>query len=185
MAALFNRWLLLLLFPGSWLSMGKFLPQQVQSGAQPSVLLHPFHGSVIEINENTSEKTLEIGCKIYTDDFEKVLAKNYNKKVDLINPPNKPAMDSLIKKYMFSHMAIQANGKPVALSYIGFENENEAAYVYIQASNVITLNKLELATNLMYDLFDDQVNIIHLTIDGTNRKSNKLNFPATSTEFIY
>ena len=185
MAALFNRWLLLLLFPGSWLSTGKFLPQQERVVDLQSGMMHPFHGSVIEINQNINEKTLEISCKIYTDDFEKILVKNYNKKADLINPPNKPAMDSLIKKYIFSHIAIQVNGKQVALSYIGFENESEAVYVYVQADNVAPLNKLEIATNLMYDLFDDQVNIIHLTIDGANRKSNKLNFPATSTEFIF
>ena len=182
MAALFNRWLFLLLFPGSMFSIGKFQPQQER---EPSGEMHPFHGSVIEINHNISEKTVEISCKIYTDDFEKILVKNYNKKVDLINPPNKPAMDSLIKKYIFSHISIQVNGKSVPLSYVGFENESEAAYVYIQANNVVALNKLEIATNLMYDLFDDQVNIIHLTIDGTNRKSNKLNFPATSTTFNY
>ena len=174
-----------MLFPGSLLCAGTFQPQQIHSISLHSGNMHPFHGSVIEINHNISDKTLEISCKIYTDDLEKILVKNYNKKVDLINPPNKPAMDSLIKKYVFSHIAIQVNRTPVAMSYIGFENESEAAYVYIQANNVATLNKLEIRTNLMYDLFDDQVNIIHLTIDGTNRKSNKLNYPATSTEFNY
>lgn len=40
---------------------------------------HPFHVSVIEINHNAADKTLEISCKIFTDDFEKILAKNYQK----------------------------------------------------------------------------------------------------------
>ena len=57
------------------------------------VIVHPFHVSVIEINHNAVDKTLEISCKIFTDDFEKILAKNYKAKVDLINPPNKAAMD--------------------------------------------------------------------------------------------
>jgi hypothetical protein len=39
--------------------------------------LHPFHVSVVEINYNATDKTLEISCKIFTDDFEKVLAQNY------------------------------------------------------------------------------------------------------------
>ena len=30
---------------------------------------HPLHVSVIEINHNAADKTLEISCKIFTDDF--------------------------------------------------------------------------------------------------------------------
>ena len=59
---------------------------------------HPFHVSVVEIEHNTPDKSLEISCKIFTDDFEKVLAETYKTKVDLINSPNKAAMDSLIKE---------------------------------------------------------------------------------------
>ncbi len=59
---------------------------------------HPFHVSVIEVNHNAADKTLEISCKIFTDDFEKILAKNYKTKVDLINPADKAPMDSLVKK---------------------------------------------------------------------------------------
>jgi hypothetical protein len=44
--------------------------------------LHPFHVSVVEINHNETDKTLEISCKIFIDDFEKVLAQNYKVKVD-------------------------------------------------------------------------------------------------------
>ena len=137
---------------------------------------HPFHVSVIEIHHNLDDKTLEISCKIFTDDFEKVLAKNYRTKVDLINPPNKSAMDTLIKKYLLSHLSIKANGRPVSFSYIGFENDHEAAYGYIEVPDVPSVNKFELSTNIMYDLFDDQMNIFHITVGG-KRKSTKLNYP--------
>ena len=73
---------------------------------------HPFHVSVMEINHNATDKTLEISCKIFTDDFEKVLAQNYKTKVDLINPPDRKAMDSVVKKYIFSHLSVSVDGKP-------------------------------------------------------------------------
>ncbi|MCX6316254.1 MAG: hypothetical protein NTW29_03120 [Bacteroidetes bacterium] len=143
---------------------------------------HPFHVSVIEINHNVSEKSLEISCKIFTDDFEKTLARNYNAKVDLINPPNKAAMDSLVKKYIFSHLSLKVNGRPVTLSYVGFENENEAAYGYVEVSNVPSVSNLTVTTNIMYDQFDDQMNIMHITVGG-NRKSTKLNYPEKEASF--
>ena len=35
---------------------------------------HPIYVSVTEIEHNAKDKTLEISCKIFTDDFEKTLA---------------------------------------------------------------------------------------------------------------
>ncbi|HEX7902656.1 MAG TPA: DUF6702 family protein [Chitinophagaceae bacterium] len=172
MASFLNKWLLLSVFP---------LSVVVGSGL---LGLHPFHVSVLEINHNATDKTLEISCKIFTDDFEKVLAKNYNTKVDLINPPNKAAMDTLVRKYLFSHLSIKANGKPVSFSYIGFEDDKEAAYGYIEVENVPSVAKLDIATNMMYDMFEDQVNIMHVIVNG-NRKSTKLNFPETETTLSF
>lgn len=171
MAASVFKWLLLPLL-GGVLMAGKTRE------------VHPFHVSVIEINHNAADKTLEVSCKIFTDDFEKILTKNYKAKVDLISPPSKAAMDSLVKRYVLSHLAIKADGKPVTLNYLGFENEGEAAYSYIEIENVASVKKIEIATNLMHDLFDDQMNIVHVTVGG-NRKSTKMDYPVTQTSIIF
>jgi len=137
---------------------------------------HPFHVSVVEINHNANDKTLEISCKIFTDDFEKILAKNYKTHVDLTNPPNHAAMDSLVKKYIFSHLALKANGRPVSFAYVGFEPDNEAVYGYIEVDNISAVSKVDITNTLMYDQFDDQVNIMHVIVNG-NRKSTRLTYP--------
>ena len=145
---------------------------------------HPFHVSVTEINHNSADKTLEISCKIFTDDFERILAKNYNTKVDLINPPDKAKMDSLVKKYVLSHLIVKANGKPVKMNYLGFEHETEAAYSYIEVENIPSLSKLEITNTILYDMFDDQIGIMHITVNG-KRKSNKLNYPDKEMSFDF
>jgi hypothetical protein len=145
---------------------------------------HPFHVSVIEINHNAADKTLEISCKIFTDDFERILAKNYNTKVDLINPPDKSKMDSLVKKYVLSHLVVKANGKPVNMNYLGFEHETEAAYSYIEVENIPSVSKLEITNSILYDMFDDQIGIMHITVNG-KRKSNKLNYPEKVMSFEF
>lgn len=145
---------------------------------------HPFHVSVVEIEHNATDKTLEISCKIFTDDFETILAKNYNTKVDLINPSNKAAMDSLVKKYIYSHLAIKANGKPVVFNYIGYENEKEAAYGYIEVENISSVTNLTITNSILFDKFDDQMNIMHVKVNG-ERKSTKLNYPDKEAEFNF
>lgn len=141
--------------------------------------IHPFHVSVVEINHNATDRTLEISCKIFTDDFEKVLAKNYQTKVDLSNPPDKKAMDSVVKKYIFSHLSVSADGKPGKLVYVGFEREAEAVFSYVQIDNVPSVKKIDVTDKLMQDMFDDQVNIVHVIVNG-NRKSTKLDYPSTN-----
>ena len=83
--------------------------------------VHPFHVSVVEINHNAADKNLEISCKIFTDDFERILVKNYKTKVDLINPADRKAVDKLVSDYIKTHLIITADGKPVEMSYLGFE----------------------------------------------------------------
>ena len=163
-----------------WLVIPVLAVILTSSGPAP----HPFHVSVVEIEHNASDKTLEISCKIFTDDFESILAKNYNTKVDLINPTDKAAMDTLVKKYIYSHLSIKVNGKPVALNYIGYENEKEAAYGYIEVSNVTSVSKLDISNNILFDKFDDQVNIMHVKANG-DRKSTKLNYPDKETSFSF
>lgn len=171
MVSRFYKWLI---FPLLAFSLTAYNPANV----------HPFHVSVVEINHNAIDKTLEISCKIFTDDFEKVLAKNYNVKTDLINPPDKKAMDTVVKKYILSHLSIIADGKQTTLEYLGFERDNEAVYSYVQAENIPSVKKVELKTNLMHDMFDDQVNIVHVIVNG-NRKSTKLDYPGTNAKIEF
>lgn len=145
---------------------------------------HPFHVSVVEINHNAGDKTLEITCKIFTDDFEKVLVQNYKTKVDLINPPDRKAMDSVVKKYIISHLSVAVDGKPATFTYLGFERDAEAVFSYVQIENVGSVKKVELINKLMHDLFTDQVNIVHVVVNGS-RKSTKLDYPASAAKIEF
>jgi hypothetical protein len=170
MASSVYKWLLIPLL-GLSVSAGKPVP-------------HPFHVSVVEISHNTVDKNLEISCKIFTDDFERVLVKNYKTKVDLINPPDRKATDKLVEDYIRTHLALTADGKPVNFSYLGFEREDDAIYSYIEVQNVPAVKKIDITNRLMYDLFDDQTNLMHVIVGG-NRKSGKLEYPKAEASFSF
>ncbi len=145
---------------------------------------HPFHVSVTEINHNAADKTLEVSCKIFTDDFEKALAKKYNTKVDLGRQDLHGAMDSLVKKYVSSAILIRPQGKAVAYNYIGYELDKEAAYCYFEITNVPALTKVDIVNTILFDLFDDQMNIMHVTVKG-ERKSDKVSYPSKDASFSF
>jgi len=140
---------------------------------------HPFHVSVVEINHNPTDKNLEISCKIFTDDFERVLVQNYKTKVDLINPPDRKAVDKLIEDYIKTHLVITADGKPTKFKYLGFERENDAIFSYVEADDIPSVKKIDIVNRIMYDYFEDQTNLIHVIVGGV-RKSTKLEFPTKS-----
>lgn len=143
--------------------------------------MHPLHVSTTELNFNSKEKSIEVSCKIFTDDFERVLAKNYKTKTDLTKPEMHTAMDALVKKYINSHVQYVLNGKKVSATYIGFEIDHEATNVYLEIENVLAIQSVTVTNSILYDLFDDQLNILHVAYKGL-RKSAKINYPSTQLD---
>ena len=154
------------------------------SGMLSEAEVHPLHISVTEINHNAVDKTLEISCKLFTDDFEKVLAQNYKTKVDLVNPPDRAAMEKLINDFTQKHLTIKADGKQVKLSCIGYEKDNDAIYSYFQADSIGIVKKIEVTNNILHELFTDQINLMHVIVGG-KRKSMKLDYPETKMEISF
>jgi hypothetical protein len=145
---------------------------------------HPFHVSVTEINHNEGDKTLEVSCKIFTDDFEKALAQRFKTRVDLGKDELHSAMDSLIKKYISAAILIRPSGRATSYNYIGYELDKEAAYCYFEVQNVSSVSSLDITNTILYDLFDDQMNIMHVSVKG-ERKSDKVNYPAKDLKFTF
>jgi hypothetical protein len=144
---------------------------------------HPFHVSVTEVDHNQQEATLEMQCKLFTDDFEAAIGKLYNRKVDLVNASLHGSMDSLVRRYVLSHLQLTINGKILVPSYLGFEQEKEAVYVYVEYPKTPALiQEVAIFNNLLYDYYTDQINIVHFK-SGDKRKSVKLDYPDTTIRF--
>lgn len=139
-------------------------------------LAHPFFVSVTEVEHNAQEKTLEISSKIFTDDLEAVLLKNYGTLVDFKKTGEKASQDKLVADYVKKHLSLKADGKQLTLEYVGFEEEREAIWVYCQVSGVASVKKLEMDVSILHDYTNSQINLVHATVGG-DRKSYKLDFP--------
>ena len=147
-------------------------------------LVHPFYVSVTEMNHNASEKTLEISCKIFTDDFEEAISKASAVRVDLASPKDKLAAEKLVASYLEKHLQIKLDGKLAKLEYVGYEREDEAVWSYLQVTNFSAPKKVEITNSLLYESFPQQINLLHVTING-DRKSTKLNNPSANVKFEF
>jgi hypothetical protein len=145
---------------------------------------HPFYVSVTEIQQNAAEKTLEVSCKFFADDFEETLEKAYQTHLDIASGKDKAAFDQFIPDYISRHFQLLADGKPVKLSYVGYEKEKEAAYAYFEVQNISSVKQLDAVNSLLHDFKNDQINIMHATVNG-KRQSTKLDYPASKASFRF
>jgi|SRR5687767_6002414 len=174
MAVLFHKWLFLFLFSFS----------AKTDAPPPFSVLHPFYVSVTEIHHNSKDKTLEISCKLFADDMEDVLKKNFNTQVDLTNSKMQALNDKLLAEYMAKKLLLAADGKGRKLEYLGFEKEAEAVYCYFEVKDIASVKKLDLTNSILQDFTDKQINIMHVVVNG-NRKSYKLDYPHQKASFNF
>ncbi len=149
-----------------------------------AAVLHPFFVSVIEINQNSKEKSLEVSVRIFTEDFEATLKKYGNTKLDLVHPTDKAATNKLVNSYLQSKLQLRVDDKPVTMHYIGYEQRLESIWVYLEVDNIATLKKLDVNCSLLYEFEQKQTNILHVKANGKD-KSFKLDNPQSSTVFEF
>ena len=147
-------------------------------------MLHPFFVSVIEINHNQKEATVEISVRVFAEDIEKIMQKYTTAKVDILNPTDKVLLDKQISSYISQRLRMSVNGQPVALKYIGHEIQKESIWSYFEVAKVPDLFKLEVDCSLLYDYEKNQTNILHVKSKGVE-KSFKLDYPKTNTLFSF
>ncbi len=145
---------------------------------------HPLYITVTEISHNAKEKILEVSCKMFTNDLETVLEKMTGVKVDLSASEKKAADDKLIETYVEKHLQVKCDGKPVALHFIGSEKEADGTWSYFQVNDIPAVKKIDVVNNLLYESFEQEINIMHVTVGG-ERKSTRLDNPASSATFEF
>ncbi|RYG02684.1 MAG: hypothetical protein EOO02_10065 [Chitinophagaceae bacterium] len=150
-----------------------------------STLLHPIYVSITELNHNPSSKSIEIACKIFTEDLEAVLAKAYGTRVDFFHPKDSVAAGKLVSDYISKHLVISLDGRKVKPTLIGFEREVDAVWSYFEVSDVPVAPKaVSIVNDLLYDSFKQQINLMHVTVGG-KRKSTKVDYPDAVANFTF
>jgi hypothetical protein len=147
-------------------------------------LFHPFYVSVTEINHNAKEKILEISCKLFLEDTEKTLQKQLNVPVELTNPKDLKKAQQQVSDYVKKHLVIKADGKTVNLEFVGYEVEGASLWSYYQVKNIGTVHKIDVSNNLLYELYDSQIGIVHVQVAG-DKKSSRVNNPDTNMSFEF
>lgn len=146
--------------------------------------VHPYFISVTQIEYNNKQRTVEISCKLFADDLELALKKIYNKPVDLSASAEKNDNKSVINEYILKRLNVELDGIEIMPKYLGFEKEGEAIYIYFEASGIDSFKKLNLRNSILQDYTNDQINIVHVLVNG-KRQSTKMTHTELTGSFSF
>lgn len=143
---------------------------------------HPFYLTVTDMKYNDKNKSLEIACKMFTNDLEGALKKTTGKKVDIINPKDKKEVEKILFDYITKRLTINLNGKLKTLKFIGYEKEDDVIWTYLEIEKCEKPKQLNISTSLLYDFIKDQINLVSIEVEG-NKQSSKVTNPVKEIKF--
>jgi hypothetical protein len=147
-------------------------------------IAHPYYVSIFQINHNAEQKTLQITCKIFTDDLEKAIESQGTNELRLGSEQELAKADEYIGRYIREHFQISVNGKQKEMHYLGKEVELDVTWCYLEISGISSISSIAVKNDILFDQYRTQTNIIHTEI-GDQQKSVILKKENPSHSFIY
>jgi len=136
--------------------------------------LHKYYVSVTEVDYIKDKQSVQITSRLFIDDFEKVLRERYNENVVLAGKKETKEVNQYIEAYLRSKMKVRINDNDMNFIFIGKEYDVDIIQCYIEIQNVQQINSIEITNEVLFDLFEDQQNMIKTKINS-KQKSFLLN----------
>jgi hypothetical protein len=132
----------------------------------PGAFAHKYHTSVTRLEYNAEDRSAEITIQTFTDDIEAILTKRTGRTIRL-----DASKDSgrLVLDYLRSAFELRMDGTNLELQWVGLEMKGGTAWLYVLAKLPGGLSKASLRNALLFDLFEDQVNIVNVLNNGKRR----------------
>jgi hypothetical protein len=134
---------------------------------------HPVHVSRTEINISDVDKAVQVSARIYTDDLELALKQKFKKAIKLHIANEQSDADKLLLNYINDKFQLVVDGKPVTLTMIGKEQSEDylATWCYLESSLKNTPKTIDVTNHILQDLYDDQKNMVEVSINGRRKNS--------------
>lgn len=125
--------------------------------------VHKYYLSVTSIKYSEKEHTFQITSRFFIDDFDRLIKERYDYTAKLSTEEEGKQSEIYIEKYLNTKFHIKINGEEVSYNYIGREYDGEHLVVYLEAENIVydDLKTVEVESNVLTDLFEEQQNIVH------------------------
>ncbi len=133
--------------------------------------VHKYYVSITQIEFVKEKQSLQIISRIFVDDFEKLIRMRYDDKVTLDDSDNsdEEKIEQYVKKYLQEKIEITIDGELKTLNFIGKKYDDDIMYCYLEIENLPSIKTFQIKNKVLYDVFDDQKNIVRTKINGKNK----------------
>nr|MBC7613813.1 hypothetical protein [Pseudopedobacter sp.] len=121
---------------------------------------------------------------MFFDDLEQQIENENHVQIDIIKPTDRAKVDLLIANYVKRHLQIKVDGKVLAMNYVGYEIQEDAAWCYLEIPKVNKVKEIEINDNILFQLHKEQINMLNVVVDG-KRQSTKLDAPEGKVVFKF
>ena len=128
----------------------------------PNASAHRYHTSVTRLEYNAEDRLVEITVQTFADDIEAALKRGGATNVRL----DSKAANTLVLEYLQKAFEIRNGETTLELEWIGMELKGYTVWVYLQAKAPNGLVKTSVRNNLLFEVFQDQVNIVNVIGPG-------------------
>jgi len=118
---------------------------------------HQFHSSITTLEYDKKGEVYEIVIRVFTDDLEKAIRQQMNKKLDLEQAEGEAAL----KIYLSKHFSVKApKSRNTNWEWVGY-------VVGVETTDLLVMYKARLnqslliENNILMEVFDDQQNIVN------------------------
>lgn len=137
----------------------------------PSVMAHPYHVSVAEVEWNPDHSVFEVALKLLPEDLEDALGAVAGQRVNL----DAPGMDALIRSYLQDRIGVRnQDGEQGELKWVGKEVSYRAAWLYFEITAPAG-DALWLYNRILFERHPQQINTL---LYRHNKRSQSINLTA-------
>ncbi len=135
---------------------------------------HAIYISYTDVRYEEANGLLSVQLRMFSNDLEDALR--------LIGAPEEPGLeesenphpqiDEYICAYLGHEFHVRANGRPVSFSFIEKRREADATWISLEAEDICNLKTLFVHNSVLFELFDDQTNILRVRAFGKLKNYN-------------
>lgn len=134
-----------------------------------SFSFHKFYVSIYQVNYVPEKKMLQITSRIFIDDLNTVLEKNYRQRTSIGEKTEKEEDVILMKKYINDNFSIKINGQKKQINFLSKELDNNVVVCYLSVKDIPRIKSIEIQNKILLDLNSEQQNIIQTNILGKKK----------------
>lgn len=122
---------------------------------------------------NAASSTWQVILRAFTDDLEMALNHNDSTPISwkLGDEREHPSANDQLSSYVSTHWKLIApNDQPIAWNFIGKEVDFDLTFIYLESEAVSLDLRCTVFSDGFFDLFDDQVNEVTVSVEGTSHR---------------